>query len=136
MCVFCDIVAGDAPATLVYEDDSSVALLDARPLFPGHLLVVPRDHIETLADLPTALIEPFFETVQKMSRAVEAAVDATGTFVAMNNKVSQSVPHLHVHVLPRRPKDGLRGFFWPRHKYRDAAHMEDIAASIRAALGS
>lgn len=136
MCVFCDIVAGDAPATLVYEDGSSVALLDARPLFPGHVLVVPRDHIETLADLPTALIEPFFGTVQKMSRAVEAAVDATGTFVAMNNKVSQSVPHLHVHVVPRRPKDGLRGFFWPRHKYRDEAHMEDIAASIRAALAS
>ncbi|MBK5227347.1 MAG: HIT family protein [Actinobacteria bacterium] len=136
MCVFCDIAAGDVPATIVFEDDATLAFLDLRPLFPGHVLVVPKEHIETLAELPSEAIAPFFGSVQKLAVAVEAAMDAKGTFVAINNKVSQSVPHLHVHVVPRRPKDGLKGFFWPRHKYKDEAHIEAAASSIRAALAS
>ena len=136
MCVFCDIAAGDVPATIVLEDDATLAFLDLRPLFPGHVLVVPKEHIETLAELPSGAIAPFFVNVQKMAVAVEVAMDAKGTFVAINNKVSQSVPHLHVHVVPRRPKDGLKGFFWPRHRYRDEAHIESAASSIRAALTS
>lgn len=136
MCVFCDIAAGDVPATIVFEDDATLAFLDLRPLFPGHVLVVPKEHIETLAELPSKAIAPFFESVQKLAVAVEAAMDAKGTFVAINNKVSQSVPHLHAHVVPRRPKDGLKGFFWPRHKYKDEAHIEAAASSIRAALAS
>ncbi|MEO8323807.1 MAG: HIT family protein [Actinomycetota bacterium] len=134
MCVFCDIAAGEVPATIVFEDDATLAFLDLRPLFPGHVLVVPKEHIETLAELPSEAIAPFFGSVQKLAVAVEAAMDAKGTFVAINNKVSQSVPHLHVHVVPRRPKDGLKGFFWPRHKYKDEAHIEAAASSIRAAL--
>lgn len=136
MCVFCDIAAGDVPATIVFEDDATLAFLDLRPLFPGHVLVVPKEHVETLAELPSEAIAPFFGSVQKLAVAVEAAMDAKGTFVAINNKVSQSVPHLHVHVVPRRPKDGLKGFFWPRHKYKDEAHIEAAASSIRAALVS
>jgi Diadenosine tetraphosphate (Ap4A) hydrolase and other HIT family hydrolases len=136
MCVFCDIAAGDVPATIVFEDDATLAFLDFRPLFPGHVLVVPKEHIETLAELPSEAIAPFFRSVQKLAVAVEAAMDAKGTLVAINNKVSQSVPHLHVHVVPRRPKDGLKGFFWPRHKYKDEAHIEAAASSIRAALAS
>lgn len=136
MCVFCDIAAGDVPATIVFEDDATLAFLDLRPLFPGHVLVVPKEHIETLAELPSEAIAPFFGSVQKLAVAVEAAMDAKGTFVAINNKVSQSVPHLHVHIVPRRPKDGLKGFFWPRHKYKDEAHIEAAASSIRAALAS
>ncbi len=136
MCVFCDIAAGDVPATIVFEDDATLAFLDIRPLFPGHVLVVPKEHIETLAELPPGAIAPFFVNVQKMAIAVEAAMDAKGTFVAINNKVSQSVSHLHVHVVPRRPKDGLRGFFWPRHRYGDEAHIEAAASSIREALAS
>jgi len=130
MCVFCDIVSGDS-AALVYEDDDTVAFLDNRPIFPGHTLVIPRMHHETLADLPAELLSPLFANVQMLSRAVPAAVDAVGTFVAVNNKVSQSVPHLHVHVVPRRPKDGLKGFFWPRQRYRDDAHRAEVAEAIR-----
>jgi len=128
--VFCDIVSGDS-AALVYEDDDTVAFLDNRPIFPGHTLVIPRMHHETLADLPAELLSPLFANVQMLSRAVPAAVDAVGTFVAVNNKVSQSVPHLHVHVVPRRPKDGLKGFFWPRQRYRDDAHRAEVAEAIR-----
>ena len=135
MCVFCDIASGAAPAHLVLENDAIVAFLDVRPLFPGHTLVVPRQHHETLTDLPAELLTPFFAAVQELARAVPAALDATGTFVAMNNKVSQSVAHLHTHVVPRRFKDGLKGFFWPRTKYTDDDHMSSVAASIRAALG-
>jgi len=130
MCVFCEIVSGDS-AALVYEDDDTVAFLDIRPIFPGHTLVIPRMHHETLADLPAELLSPLFANVQMLSRAVPAAVDAVGTFVAVNNKVSQSVPHLHVHVVPRRPKDGLKGFFWPRQRYRDDAHRAEVAEAIR-----
>jgi histidine triad (HIT) family protein len=133
-CVFCDIVAGDVPAHLVAADDDTVAFLDTRPVFPGHVLLVPRDHHETLAGLPPALIGPLFAAAQRLARAVEAGMDAHGTFVAINNAVSQSVPHLHVHVVPRRRKDGLRGFFWPRQRYTDDAEMASVAARIRAAL--
>jgi histidine triad (HIT) family protein len=122
-CLFCRIVSGEAPATIVYEDDDSIALLDHRPLFYGHTLLVPRIHVETLAELPASLVGPFFKTAQLLSRAIETALDAQGTFVAMNNRVSQSVPHLHVHVVPRRKKDGLKGFFWPRTKYKSDDEM-------------
>jgi histidine triad (HIT) family protein len=134
-CVFCDIVAGEVPAARVFEDDLAVGFLDARPVFPGHVLLVPRVHLETLPDLPAPDVGPFFERVQTMSVAVREAMDAHGTFVAMNNVVSQSVPHLHCHVVPRRFKDGLRGFFWPRTKYADDAERDAVAARIRAALG-
>lgn len=133
-CVFCDIVAGETPAHVVASDERTLAFLDARPVFPGHVLLVPRDHHQTLGDLPAALVEPLFAAAQRLARAVEAGMDAHGTFVALNNSVSQSVPHLHVHVVPRRRKDGLRGFFWPRQRYADDADMATVAASIRAAL--
>jgi histidine triad (HIT) family protein len=134
-CVFCDIVAGDTAAHVVASDEVTVAFLDARPVFPGHVLLVPRDHHETLADVPPALIGPLFGAAQRLARAVEAGMDAHGTFVAVNNTVSQSVPHLHVHIVPRRRKDGLRGFFWPRQRYADDAEMAAAAARISAALG-
>ena len=111
-----------------------MAFLDHRPLFPGHCLLIPREHYETLADLPRGEVEPFFSTVQLLSRAVPEAMGKPGSFVAMNNVVSQSVPHLHVHVVPRKPKDGLRGFFWPRHKYESEAQMAEAREAIRAAL--
>ncbi|HEX2295009.1 MAG TPA: HIT family protein [Actinomycetota bacterium] len=136
MCVFCGIVRGETPAHVVFEDGVSLAFLDVRPVFEGHTLLVPRDHHETLADLPRELIEPLFANAQMLSRAVVEAVGAAGSFVAMNNTVSQSVPHLHVHVVPRRPKDGLRGFFWPRRKYRDDADMAAVADSIRSAVAA
>lgn len=131
MCVFCEIVRGEASAHVVFEDDDTLAFLDVRPMFEGHTLLVPREHHETLADLPQPLIEPLFSNAQMLSRAVVEAMGATGSFVAMNNKVSQSVPHLHVHVVPRRPKDGLKGFFWPRRKYAGDEAMGAVAASIR-----
>ena len=112
-CIFCQIVAGSLAAPVVFEDESSLAFLDHRPVFPGHVLLMPRPHYETLADLPAEMLQPFFGDAQLMARAVEQAMEAEGTFVAMNNRVSQSVPHLHVHIVPRRRKDGLRGFFAP-----------------------
>jgi histidine triad (HIT) family protein len=133
-CVFCAIGAGDVPATMVARDDDVAAFLDARPVFKGHVLVVPRAHVPTLSDMPPAALGTLFAAVQRIARAVEAGLGADGTFVAMNNKVSQSVPHLHVHVVPRKKKDGLRGFFWPRVPYADDAEREDFAARIRAAL--
>lgn len=134
MCAFCDIAKGDTRAHIVYEDPDTIAFLDHRPLFVGHSLVIPKDHIETLADLPPESIERFFKSVQLLAAAIPDALDAHGTFVAINNRVSQSVPHLHAHVVPRRFKDGLRGFFWPRRKYRDEAEMKAAAESIRAAI--
>lgn len=133
-CEFCAIVAGTEPAALVLEEEHCVAFLDARPLFEGHVLLVPRVHHVTLAELPPALVAPLFTTAQRLCRAVEAAEGAQGTFVAMNNVVSQSVPHLHVHVVPRRRKDGLRGFFWPRTAYAGEEAMAAAAGRIRAAL--
>jgi histidine triad (HIT) family protein len=131
-CVFCKIVAGERPAHIVLESEHAVAFLDARPVFPGHCLLVPRAHYETLGDLPPALVSELFLDAQRLAVAVEGAMEADGTFVAMNNRVSQSVPHLHVHVVPRRRKDGLRGFFWPRQPYETDEEMAEVAARIRA----
>ena len=134
-CLFCAIAAGDEPATVVFSDEHTLAFLDTRPLFPGHALLIPREHHETLADLPAELIGPLFSNAQMLSRAIPEAMGKPGSFVAMNNVVSQSVPHLHVHVVPRLRKDGLRGFFWPRTKYASETEMEKVAAAIRAAAG-
>jgi len=135
-CLFCRIVSGELPATVVYEDENSIAFLDHRPLFPGHTLLVPRQHVETLGELPAKLVGPYFEAAQTLALAVESAMEAEGTFVAMNNRVSQSVPHLHVHSVPRRRKDGLKGFFWPRTKYKSDEEMEEVRSKIQAALNS
>ncbi len=137
-CVFCEIVAGRQPAHVVLDDDVALAFLDVRPLFPGHTLLVPRLHVETLADLPTALVEPYFTRAQRLAAVMEAeaGMGAAGSFVAMNNRISQSVPHLHTHVVPRNPKDGLRGFFWPRGKYADDAEAAAVAARLRGALAA
>ena len=132
--MFCQIGAGAVPAVSVFEDQISMAFLDHRPLFPGHCLLVPRDHHETLGDLPPKLVEPFFSNVQLLARAVEVASDAEGTFVAMNNRVSQSVPHLHVHIVPRRRKDGLKGFFWPRNKYGSEEEKLKVQQAIQLAI--
>ena len=133
-CVFCKIVSGDLAAAIVFEDEKSLAFLDHRPLFPGHCLLVPRVHYETLADLPETLIQNYFANVQLLAKAVEIAVSAEGSFVALNNRVSQSVPHLHVHVVPRRRKDGLKGFFWPRNKYQDEEQMKKTQLAIKKAI--
>jgi histidine triad (HIT) family protein len=133
-CLFCRIVSGEVPATVIYEDEVSFAFLDHRPLFPGHTLLVPREHVETLGELPVSMVEPYFKAAQLLARAVESGLEAEGTFVAMNNRVSQSVPHLHVHVVPRRKKDGLKGFFWPRTKYKDEEEMKSVQNKIAAAL--
>ena len=135
-CLFCQIEARAVPAVSVFEDQISVAFLDHRPLFPGHCLLVPRQHYETLGDLPPELVGPFFSNVQLLARAVEVALDAEGTFVAINNRVSQSVPHLHVHIVPRRRKDGLKGFFWPRNKYKSEEEMLQVQEAIRLAIES
>ncbi|WP_121254778.1 HIT family protein [Nocardioides ferulae] len=134
-CVFCAIVAGDLPADVVLDEAELVAFLDQRPVFKGHLLLVPRAHVATLTDLPTSLRDPFLEAAQRLAAAVVDGLGAQGSFVAMNNVVSQSVPHLHLHVVPRTRGDGLRGFFWPRHKYADATERSAYAARLRAALG-
>ncbi len=133
-CTFCNIVAGEIPAHLVLEDEHCIGFLDVRPVFKGHTLLIPRAHHETLADLPATSIEPLFTNAQRLARAVEAALQADGTFVAVNNRISQSVPHLHVHVVPRRKGDGLRGFFWPRTRYASQQEMADTAGAIRAVL--
>jgi len=133
-CPFCRIVDGDADARVVLDDDVAVAFLDLRPVFPGHVLVVPRRHVVTLPDLEPDELGPFFERVQRVAAALPGAVDAQGTFVANNNVVSQSVAHLHVHVVPRTKGDGLKGFFWPRTGYEHDDHAEETAAAIRAAL--
>lgn len=121
-------------AALVYADLNCIAFLDHRPLFPGHCLLIPRDHYETLADLPKGSIQPLFTAAQLLCRAVEAALGAEGSFVAINNRISQSIPHLHVHIVPRRKGDGLRGFFWPRQRYKDAEQMQQVQTSLRAAI--
>jgi histidine triad (HIT) family protein len=132
-CLFCRIAAGEEAAHLVFEDERTLAFLDNRPLFEGHSLLIPRDHHETLADLPDALVGTVFGNAQLLSRAVPEAMGKPGCFVALNNVVSQSVPHLHVHVVPRKQKDGLRGFFWPRTKYESDERMAEVAASVREA---
>jgi histidine triad (HIT) family protein len=133
-CAFCRIVSEEQPAHTVLEDDDVLAFLDHRPLFPGHVLVIPRAHHETLADLPADAVAPLFGSTRLLSRAVEEAMSAEGSFVAINNKVSQSVPHLHVHVVPRRKGDGLRGFFWPRQRYDGIEAMAETQRKVRAAV--
>jgi histidine triad (HIT) family protein len=133
-CLFCKIVSGQVAARLVFEDEISLAFLDHRPVFPGHCLLIPNDHYETLTDLPWDLTGPFFKNAQLLARAIESAMEAEGTFVAMNNRVSQSVPHLHVHVVPRRRKDGLKGFFWPRHPYPTEADADAVQSAVRDAM--
>jgi histidine triad (HIT) family protein len=133
-CIFCDIAAGRIPAATVLESDRFVAFLDHRPLFPGHCLLIPRAHIPTLPDLPPADTGPLFAQAARLCTAVEQATGAQGTFVAINNRISQSVPHLHVHIVPRRHKDGLKGFFWPRRKYEDDEELETTRAAIQRAV--
>jgi histidine triad (HIT) family protein len=133
-CAFCEIVKGNIASDIVFEDEHSIAFLDKRPLFPGHSLLVPREHHETLLDLPDDLVKILFVNARLLARAMEEGLKAEGSFVALNNRVSQSVPHLHVHVVPRRFKDGLRGFFWPRNPYRDEAHAAQVQAALKAAV--
>ena len=134
-CVFCDIAGGTAPADVVWADDVVVAFLDRTPLFWGHTLVVPTRHVVELGDLPGDVIGPFFRRVQMLATVMPDALGASGTFVAMNNVVSQSVAHLHVHVVPRTKGDGLRGFFWPRQKYGEVTSA-DYAERLRNALAT
>ena len=133
-CTFCRIAAGEAPAHVVVDTELTVGFLDVRPLFPGHTLLIPRAHHETLPDLPTDLLEPLFADARRLARAMVEGLGAQGSFVAVNNRVSQSVPHLHVHVAPRTKGDGLKGFFWPRTRYRDEDHAAEVASALRAAL--
>ena len=133
-CLFCAIAAGDDGAHVIFEDDISLAFLDRRPLFPGHALLIPREHHETIWDLPDELVGPLFSNAKLLSGAIRTAMESQGAFIALNNVVSQSVPHLHVHLVPRNRRDGLRGFFWPRRKYDTEEHMAQTAAAIRAVL--
>ena len=133
-CVFCEIEGGEVDAEVVFEDGETIGFLDSRPLQHGHTLLVPRRHIETLDELPQDLVATLFSNAQLLARAVVPAMGAEGTFVAMNNRVSQSVPHLHVHIVPRRREDGLRGLFWPRHKYESNEHRRETGKAIRAAV--
>src|SRR5687768_2581518 len=134
MCTFCQIATGKLQAHIVYQDALALAFLDRSPLQLGHVLLIPRQHLPTLADVPTTQIHSFFQTVQRVASALEAALHAEGTFVAINNKVSQSVPHLHVHIVPRRKGDGLKGFFWPRKKYESDDHMAQTARAIATVI--
>ena len=133
-CLFCQIAAGETEASIAWSDDDFVAFLDIRPLFKGHTLLMPREHVVTLPDLPSALRDPFLAAAQRLAGAMVTGLGAQGSFVAMNNVVSQSVPHLHCHVVPRTKGDGLRGFFWPRTKYADTADRDTWAGRITAAL--
>jgi len=133
-CKFCRIVSGTDSGEIVFEDEWTLAFLDIRPLFPGHTLAVPKLHAQTLGDVPAELLERLFKTVQILSRAVPLAMNAEGTFVAVNNIVSQSAPHLHVHVVPRTKGDGLRGFFWPRQKYTSQNHLHETRSRIEQAI--
>ena len=135
-CPFCDIAAGRASANVVAEDEHSIAFLDRRPLFPGHCLLIPRTHFQILPDLPAGLLAPLFANAQRLARAMEIGLEAEGSFVAINNRVSQSVPHLHIHVVPRRRKDGLKGFFWPRNPYPDESQVTDVQRRLREALAT
>jgi histidine triad (HIT) family protein len=133
-CIFCKIVAREIPAEIVFEDELTIGFLDIGPLFPGHVLLAPKQHCQTLTDLPETSVAPLFLNAQRITRAVEAAMEAQGSFIGINNRVSQSVPHLHVHIVPRKPKDGLRGFFWPRKSYSGPEQVKATGEKIRAAL--
>jgi histidine triad (HIT) family protein len=129
-CVFCKVIEKDLAAYVVYQDEEFIAFLDSHPLFPGHVLLSPLKHYETLLDLPPELAGSMMRKTQMLARAVQSAMEAEGTFIAVNNRVSQTVPHLHIHVVPRRKRDGLRGFFWPRQHYRDDAAREAARKAI------
>ncbi len=135
-CLFCRMIRGEMPTPVVFESETAFAFLDHRPLFLGHCLVLPRRHVPTLPDLPTELVGPFFGEVQLLTRAVETAMAAQGTFVAMNNRISQSIPHLHVHVVPRNRGDGLKGFFWPRTRYENDEKMETVRSLVANAAAT
>jgi histidine triad (HIT) family protein len=135
-CTFCNIVRGGVPCFKVFEDDISLAFLDHRPLFAGHTLFIVKSHLETLLDLPDSLLGPVFRNVRLLSGAVMQGMEAEGTFVAINNRVSQSVPHFHVHIVPRRKRDGLKGFFWPRRAYKDAQEIEATLRALRSAIAA
>jgi len=134
-CLFCSIVAGEVEAAVVFEDERTLVFLDNRPLFPGHCLLIPKAHFETLTDLHEDLVAPLFGNAKWLAGIVQQAMESEGSFVAINNRVSQSVPHLHIHIVPRSKKDGLRGFFWPRQKYESAAETERVRDTLRAAIG-
>ncbi|WP_322798526.1 HIT family protein [Thermoflexus sp.] len=133
-CAFCRILRGEASAWMVLEDEISVAFLDHRPLFPGHCLLIPRAHYETLMDLPLEQVGPLFRNARLLAQAMEVGLGAEGSFIAINNRVSQSMPHLHIHIVPRRKGDGLRGFFWPRQRYASEAEMAEVARKLREAV--
>jgi histidine triad (HIT) family protein len=133
-CTFCRIIRGEEKASIVFEDSASLAFLDHRPLFPGHCLLVPKAHFETLADLPASLVGPLFQNAQLLERAIEEGLPADGTFVAINNRISQSVPHVHIHLVPRHRGDGLKGFFWPRQRYQDDEALRQVQETLRAAI--
>ena len=133
-CPFCKIVRSEIQSYNVFEDDVTLAFLDRRPLFPGHCLLIPKSHYETLIDLPASLVAPLFQNAQLLARAMEQALQAEGTFVAINNRISQSVPHLHIHIVPRHQKDGLKGFFWPRQRYPDEATILSIQTTLRSTI--
>jgi histidine triad (HIT) family protein len=129
-CPFCKIVRSETQSYNIFEDDLTLAFLDKRPLFPGHCLLIPKSHYETLIDLPASLVSPLFQNAQLLARAIEQGLQADGTFVAINNRISQSVPHLHIHIVPRHTKDGLKGFFWPRQHYQDEASILSIQSTL------
>jgi len=133
-CVFCKIVRGDIKAYTVYEDEKTVVFLDSGPIFEGHCLICPKEHVDNIHDLPVGLMEPLLKTAKVIGAAVEQGLGAEGSFMALNNTVSQSVPHLHLHVIPRRKGDGMKGFFWPRRPYRDESHMLAIQEALRKAI--
>jgi histidine triad (HIT) family protein len=133
-CSFCKISKKEAFANIIFEDSQIISFLDNKPIFPGHCLVIPKIHIENFESTPLLIVHHVFEIVQKISKAVEIALKAEGTFIAINNKISQSVPHLHIHVVPRRYKDGLKGFFWPRHPYQSIEHIYEVQHLIIAEL--
>ena len=133
-CAFCKIARGEVSGSSVFEDEASLAFLDHRPLFPGHCLLIPREHFETLRDLPSALAAALFLNARLLAHAMELGLGAEGSFVATNNRVSQSVPHFHIHIVPRRRKDGLKGFFWPRQKYKDDAARREVQEALKSAI--
>ena len=133
-CPFCKIVRSETQSYNVFEDDLTLAFLDKRPLFPGHCLLIPKSHFETLIDLPAPLVAPLFQKAQLLAQAMEKGLQAEGTFVAINNRISQSVPHLHIHIVPRHKKDGLKGFFWPRQHYKDEAAILSIQSTLQSTI--
>jgi histidine triad (HIT) family protein len=133
-CAFCKILLGKTECHRVFEDEHTLTFLDHRPLFPGHCLLIPKTHLETLADLPASLLQPIFSNVQMLAAAVQQAMAAEGTFIGANNHVSQSVPHFHMHIVPRCKGDGLKGFFWPRRKYASPEEMDEVLQSLQSAI--